>query len=330
MLDVFLERIRQKKRTVAYPRALPALPPRFRGRPFIDAGCCGARDGSCGICAAVCPVHAISMEEQGPALDMGICTFCGTCARACPREALVFTTDWRLASTHREALLIRPLDYMAPPLDADISGRVVTQSLPERPDRFFVLPELPLRPTEAAGGTLARSLRLRQVSAAGCGACEADLNVLCTVVFDIGRFGMDFVASPRHADAMAITGPLPRNMREAVRLCSTAMSAPKLVIAVGACAISGGLFRSSSPSCGVLPDGAGGRPSCSSDAAAAEGSNEIFPERAFVNEQEAEGVPPHLPADLFIPGCPPHPYTSLEALLRLAGHDVFRLGGPVR
>ena len=284
MLDIIFERFRQKHRTVSFPDSLPSLPPRFRGRPFIDAGsCAGARGESCDLCRLACPVGAIECDGAAPALDMGVCTFCGLCARACPRQALVFTTDWRLASTARDALIIRPSAY------APETANIVSQSLPHDPNRFFHLPELPVTPSNAVDGAFTRSFRLRQVTAAGCGACEADLNVLGTVVFDLPRFGMDFVASPRHADAMMLTGPVPRNMREATLKCLNAMPAPKIVVTVGACAISGGMFR-------ALPDGA--------------------------SEQRTEGATPHLPVDLYIPGCPPHPYTSLDGLLRFLGRAV--------
>jgi len=126
-----------------------------------------------------------------------------------------------------------------------------------------------------------RSLKLRQVSAAGCNACEADVNVLNTVVFDLGRFGIQFVASPRHADGLLITGPVSKNMAEALRKTYEATPAPKIVIAVGACAISGGLFATHA-------------------------------------ETEA-GASALLPVDLFIPGCPPHPLTILDGILRFLG-----------
>ncbi len=295
MWDIFFERFWQKKRTVGFPDAFPSLPPRFRGRPFIDAArCLGAAGEGCTACLAVCPTGAISLEREGPALDMGMCIFCGDCAKVCPKEALVFTTDWRLSSTRREALIIRPSAYVDPALTSEGKNAhapqhgAVTQSLPEDGRRSFLLPELPV---DCFGERIfARSFRLRQVTAAGCGACEADLNVLSTVVFDIGRFGMDFVASPRHADGLVLTGPVPRNMREALLKCRIAMPAPKPVIAVGACAISGGLFKT--------PPGAVG------------------------GGQLAEGAEPHVPVDLFIPGCPPHPYTSLDGLLRFMGLTV--------
>ena len=279
MLDIFIERFRQKNRTVPYPKQTPTLLPRFRGRPFIDAALCvNLADGHCECCVNVCPSGALALEEGVPALDMGACSFCGACARACPKEALVFTTDWRLASTERKALIIRPMEYVR------AETPVAVQSLPEKNDRWFFLPELPVTPSDKAG--FIRSFRLRQVTAAGCGACEADLNVLSTVVFDLGRFGMDFVASPRHADGLVLTGPAPRNMREGLLKCHNAMAEPKLLLAVGACAISGGLFRTN-----------GG----------------------YSSEQQAEGASPILSPDLFIPGCPPHPYTSLDGMLRLVG-----------
>lgn len=128
---------------------------------------------------------------------------------------------------------------------------------------------------------LGRSLKLRQVSAGGCNACEADVNVLNTVVFDLGRFGIEFVASPRHADGLLISGAITRNMWVALAKTYAAVPEPKIVIAVGACAISGGPFRDG-------PEVLNG----------------------------AENV---LSVDLFIPGCPPHPLTILDGLLRLIG-----------
>jgi Ni,Fe-hydrogenase III small subunit len=126
-----------------------------------------------------------------------------------------------------------------------------------------------------------RSLRLRQISAGGCNGCEVEANALTNIVFDAGRFGIDFVASPRHADGVLITGPITENMREATLRTYEAMAEPKLVIAAGACAISGGLFRGHAEVC--------------------------------------DGLDGLLPVDLYIPGCPPHPVTILDGLLRLLG-----------
>jgi len=249
MLKILRERLRQGHRTGLFPAAAPKFPPRFRGTPQIRPEFC---QDNCRACVASCPFGAIDINASGPRLDLGLCLFCGECAAACPAGALTFSRNFRLAARRREDLL------------ADASGHRLATGLDAQMRRLF-----------------GRSLQLRQVSAGGCNACEADLNVLNTLVFDLARFGIQFVASPRHADGLLVTGPITANMRFALLDTYAALPAPKLVIASGACAIGGGPFR---------------------------GSPETH-----------DGIGDLLPVDLYIPGCPPHPYTALDGLLRLLG-----------
>jgi Ni,Fe-hydrogenase III small subunit/Pyruvate/2-oxoacid:ferredoxin oxidoreductase delta subunit len=247
VLDLPLARLAQGTRTSPYPDGPAALPDRFRGRPRLDPSRCA--DG-CRACAAACPTAAIRTEPL--TIDLGACLFCPICAEACPEGAVTFTADHRLAAATREELL------------ADAGAARFARALDHRMRRLF-----------------GRSLRLRHVAAGDCGGCAAELTALGNVVFDLSRFGVQFVASPRHADGIVISGPVPPNMAEALRATWQAVPAPRLVIAVGACAISGGPF-------------AGG-------------------------PAGLRGVPGEIPVDLFVPGCPPHPFTFLDGLLRLLG-----------
>lgn len=251
MWTIVRERLRQGHRTIAYPKGEPPpLSDRFRGLPVLDATKCPE---GCSRCVEACPTDAVAREGAELSLDLGRCLFCDACTAACHEGSIRFGGDHRLAATSREALVVR-------------SGREHERAKPLEPRlrRLF-----------------RRSLKLRQVSAGGDNAAEADLNVLGTVVFDIGRFGIQFVASPRHADAVVVTGPVTANMELALRKTYEATPAPKLVIAVGTDAISGGLFR--------------GHP------------------------EVCDGVEGLLPVDLYIPGSPPHPLTILDGLLRLLG-----------
>jgi Ni,Fe-hydrogenase III small subunit/NAD-dependent dihydropyrimidine dehydrogenase PreA subunit len=250
MFSILAERLRQGHRTIPFPAGgPPQLPDRFRGLPVIDPARC--RDDCC-RCAEACPTDAVTVHDGKPRLDLGSCLFCGECAAACPGRAIAFTSEYRLASRTR-------------------TGLVVDEQMFERAEAL----------NAQARRLLGRSLQLRQVSAGGCNACEADINVLSTVVFDLGRFGIQFVASPRHADGLVITGPVTENMRLALQKTYEATPSPKIVIAVGACAISGGPFA--------------GHP------------------------EQHQGADTVVPVDLYVPGCPPHPLTILDGLLRLLG-----------
>jgi Ni,Fe-hydrogenase III small subunit/ferredoxin len=251
MYSTIKTRIAQGHKTVAYPKGPPSLPDRFRGLPRIDPRMCNA---GCSACIDACPTGAMAKEGGSASFDLGKCLFCGVCRETCPGRAISFTSEHRMAARNRSDLIISG-DEATPPAISPLEQKRL---------RLF-----------------RRSLSLRQVSAGGCGACEADVNVLNTIVFDLSRFGIHFAASPRHADGLLVTGPVTMNMELALKKTYDATPSPKLVIATGACAISGGMFS---------------------------GHKEVH-----------KGVEEVLPIDLFIPGCPPHPYTILDGILRLLG-----------
>jgi Ni,Fe-hydrogenase III small subunit len=222
------------------------VPGIFRGRPVIT----DAKVNEL-LISELCPTQAISTAPVR--IDLGKCTFCGECAIQFPHK-IIFTKDYKLSSNERDRLIIRQGEDHSIELNPDLI----------RPEihRMF-----------------GRSLKLRQVSAGGDNSCELELNATNNVQFDISRFGIDFVASPRHADGIVVTGPISANMAEPLEQCFRAVPSPKLIILVGTDAISGGIFADS--------------PALN---------------REFLSKYTI---------DLYIPGNPVHPLTFINGVLSL-------------
>ncbi len=253
--------------TTAYPRSAAALPGNSRGAPEFEL----AKWHDARTAAEVCPAGAISIaDSQGSRLvqvDFGKCNFCGECAAT---DAAVKTTpEFELAATSREALVITAR-YA---LNRDGSHHhLVSSEMAKTAGRKL---------KREIQRVLGRSLALREVDAGSCNACELEIIALNNPVYDIERFGIHFVASPRHADMLLVTGPVTRNMEMALRKTYDATPDPKLVVAVGACGISGGMFG--------------------------------------VNYATRGGVDQVIPVDVYVPGCPPRPEALLYGILLAVG-----------
>lgn len=222
------------------------VPGIFRGRPVIST----VNVDEKGL-LEICPVNAISQNPLS--IDLGKCTFCGECAMKFP-EKIQFSTDYKISANERQSLIVKAGD--------------------DKPIRIN-----PLKVRKEIRSLFGHSLKLRQVSAGGDNSCEWELGAANNVQFDMGRFGIEFVASPRHADGIVITGPITENMAKPLQICYDATPEPKIVVLVGTDAISGGVFADS--------------PALN---------------RSFLD---------HVPVDLYIPGNPAHPLTIINGLLDL-------------
>lgn len=222
------------------------VPGIFRGRPVISTESVDVE-----ALINLCPVNAILSSPLS--IDLGRCTFCGECARRYP-EKITFTTDYRISVNEREKLIIKEGENNP----ISVNPAIVRRDI----HRLF-----------------SKSLKLRQVSAGGDNSCEWELNASNNVQFDMSRFGIEFVASPRHADGIVITGPITRNMAEPLQICYDAVPDPKIIVLVGTDAISGGVF-----------------------------DNTPAIDRTFLDKY---------PVDLYIPGNPAHPLTIINGLLDL-------------
>lgn len=250
MLDTLKARIYQGKQFI---KDIPNAPMReqFRGLPVLK----NPNGQDLQKCQEACPIGALKLNPLS--IDMGKCTFCGACKNVCQNfyksDAIDFSNCYKVTSSDREKLII------------------TEDMTPEEYEKTAI------EVKKEITSIFSKSLKLRQVSAAGCNGCEMELNACSNANFDMGRFGIDFVASPRHADGIVITGPISENMAYALEDCYKSVPDPKLVILCGACAISGGVYQNSTQT-----------------------------NREFLDKY---------PIDLFIPGCPVHPLTFINGVL---------------
>jgi Ni,Fe-hydrogenase III small subunit/formate hydrogenlyase subunit 6/NADH:ubiquinone oxidoreductase subunit I len=259
--------------TVEYPAQQAVISPNFRGRPAFDFPTWSdARPA-----AAVCPTGAIALAESNGkrrvTVDYGRCTYCGQCAEVSADGAVRITGEFEMAARKRASLVVSA-EYTVQ--ENGTHGQwIATTKLEE--DVAAAGGQL----SEAIQRTLGRALAIRQVDAGSCNGCELEIGALNSPIHDVERFGIHFVASPRHADMLLVTGPVTLNMETALRKTWAATPDPKVTVAVGACGISGGIFGTSYASRG--------------------------------------GVDSVIPVDVYIPGCPPRPEALLHGILLAVG-----------
>ncbi|MBS1955436.1 MAG: NADH-quinone oxidoreductase subunit NuoB [Cyanobacteria bacterium SZAS-4] len=242
-----------KENVVTIKEIPPTLPAETRSLPKLTEKECAPQ---CETCRDLCPTNAISIYsdegiKRNVDIDLSACINCSLCISQCPTGTIVRNDTVKTARSQLSELI----------LSTATSSDLVTSIKVSETDNIF-----------------GRSIACRVVST-GCSACDLEISACTNPIFDMERFGISIVASPRFADVLLVTGPVPRSMHEALKSCYMAMSEPRKVVAVGTCACSGGVHR----------DG----------------------------YTEANGVAAVLPVDLFIPGCPPHPWSIVEGLLRL-------------
>lgn len=258
------------KKMIKYPRLTQKYPKEpvdsslFIGKPVID----GIKCTKCGECIARCPSGAIVENEKThvPGVNYDVCIFCALCEEVCPAGAAVMTTEFELAEKRRDALRVNPDRY------GSVEGDEGIEAEEEACE------ELGRQLAEEIRKRFGRSLQIREVDAGSCNGCDYEINALNNPFNDIERFGIHFVASPRHADMLLVTGPASRNMELALEKTYMAAPDPKLVVAVGACACSGGIFQDTY----MTPN----------------------------------GIDSVIPVDVYIPGCPPRPQALLYGILK--------------
>jgi Ni,Fe-hydrogenase III small subunit/formate hydrogenlyase subunit 6/NADH:ubiquinone oxidoreductase subunit I len=275
--------------TKAYPAELAKVSEHFRGRPHFDF----EKWTDAQPAAEVCPTGAISLSDSDDSrkvtVDYGLCVFCGLCGEASSDGAVQITKEFELATADRRNLILTA-DYS---LNTDRTHRELRAVRRHVSDPETEVERVGQKARETIHRVLRRSLAIRQVDAGSCNGCEVEIVALSNPIHDIERFGIQFVASPRHADMLLVTGPVTRNMELALLKTYQAMPEPKVVVAVGACGVSGGIFGKNYASLG--------------------------------------GVDNVVPVDVYIPGCPPRPQALLHGILLAVGRLGEKLyhEGPV-
>ncbi len=253
------------KKIIQYPRLTQTYPDKpvdsglFQGKPVIHAEKCTG----CGECAVRCPSGAIAdvANTNLCGINYDACIFCMLCEEVCSYHAIEVTTEFELAEKHRDLLHTTPLSTVSNECREEDSYEDLGMRLKQKIEKRF-----------------GRSLQIREVDSGSCNGCDYEINALNNPFNDIERFGIHFVASPRHADMLLVTGTAVRNMELALLKTYEATPNPKLVAAVGACACSGGIFRDSYAT--------------------------------------KNGIDCILPVDVYIPGCPPRPHAILYGILK--------------